>query len=86
MAKIDEQSVMTDVRKRLDQEPAVADPSKITVDLEKRGSIFNRRYAVIVSGRVASEAEGNRIASAVQEAVGRHGSLDVENRLVVPLV
>ncbi len=86
MAKTNKEEVVTQVRKRLEQEPAVADPTKINVDLDKRGSLFNRRYAVILSGRVGSEAEGRRIASAVEESVGQYGDIEVENHLVVPLV
>ncbi len=86
MAKPDKQAIVTQIRKRLEQEPAVADPSKINVDLDKRGSIFNRRYAVVLSGRVGSEAEGRRITGAVEESVGRYEDIEVENHLVVPLV
>ncbi len=86
MAKMDTEAVLTQTRKRLEQEPAVADPTRITVDIEKRGSLFNRRYAIVLSGAVGSEAEGRRIAEGVKDSVANYGQIDVENHLVVPLV
>ena len=86
MARMDRQAVSTQIRKRLEQEPAVADPTKITVDIEKKGTFLNRKYVVVLSGPVGSEAEGRRITKTVQDSFGERGEVEVENNLVVPLV
>jgi hypothetical protein len=74
------------VRKRLNQEPTIADPSKISVNIEQRGSIFNRKSVLLLEGTIQSKEEGQKAQEVTDAVLGGGDAIVIENHLVVPLV
>ncbi|MFW5811623.1 MAG: hypothetical protein ACOC47_08570 [Alkalispirochaetaceae bacterium] len=85
MAKVEEQAILDSVHRQLQQEPALSDPTKISLELEKRGSLFNRRRVLNLQGKISTEAERRRIVEAVEKGLGGE-DVEIEDHLVIPLV
>ncbi len=85
MAKVEEKAILDSVHRQLQQEPALSDPTKISVQLEKRGSFFNRRRVLNVEGKISTEAERKRVVEAVQKGLG-NVSVEIEDHLVIPYI
>ncbi|MEX2445060.1 MAG: hypothetical protein WD492_15770 [Alkalispirochaeta sp.] len=86
MARKQDEELVTRVQERLEQDHVVPDPSKISVKVERRGSLLKREMVVAVYGTIASEPEGTRIMNSVNQAINGAEKVSVENHLVVPLV
>lgn len=86
MAKKEHEELVGKIRSRLEQEPALSDPLSITVDVNREGSILNRKTVLRVSGRISTEAEGEKVMDTVRSVVGDSDGVEVRNHLVVPLV
>lgn len=85
MAKIDEKAILENVHQQLQQEPSLSDPTRISIELEKRGSIFKRRQVLNVQGKISNEAERKRIVEAVEKGVG-NDDVEIEDHLVIPYI
>lgn len=83
MARVEEKAIIDNVHRQLQQEPALSDPTKISVELEKRGSIFNRRRVLNVQGKISTEAERKRVVEAVEKGLGTE-DVEIEDHLVIP--
>lgn len=79
MKKQATEQLIREVRDQLLQEPALSDPSKIAVNLEKRGGLFNRKTVVTIDGKVKNETELRKAAKLVETKMGTAVQLD--NRL-----
>ncbi len=86
MNKKQTEDLIVRVRKRLDQEPTIADSTKISVNVEKRGSIFNRKSVLLLEGTIQSKEEGQKAQEVTDAVLGGGDAIDIENHLVVPLV
>ena len=86
MARKQDEELVVKVQERLDQDHVVPDPSKISVKVERRGSILKRELVVAIYGTIGSEPEGTRIMNSVNAAINGAENVQVENHLVVPLV
>lgn len=86
MARKQDEELVARVQQRLEQDHVVADPSKISVKAERRGSLLNRETVVAVYGTISSEPEGTRIMNSVDQAINGTQKVSAENHLVVPLV
>ncbi|MFW5695061.1 MAG: hypothetical protein ACOCYB_07825 [Alkalispirochaeta sp.] len=86
MGRKQDEELVARVQQRLEQDHVVPDPSKISVKVERRGSLLNRETVVAVYGTIGSEPEGTRIMNSVNEAIKGDEKVEVENHLVVPLV
>ncbi|MFO8041984.1 MAG: hypothetical protein R6U25_02170 [Alkalispirochaeta sp.] len=86
MSRKQDEELVARVQQRLEQDHVVPDPSKISVNVERRGSLLNRETVVAVYGPIASEPEGTRIMNSVDQAIDGSEKVSVENHLVVPLV
>lgn len=85
MAKVEEEAILDNVHRQLQQEPALSDPTKISVELEKRGSILNRRRVLNVQGKISTEAERKRVVEAVEKGLGTV-DVEIEDHLVIPYI
>ncbi len=86
MAHTDYDRMRDQVQKRINQEPAIADPSRISVRAEKVGGLFKRHPVVILEGTISNESEGSRAAEVARAVLGDSDAVEIENRLVVPLI
>ncbi|MFN2312163.1 MAG: hypothetical protein ABR590_08930 [Spirochaetia bacterium] len=86
MAHTNYEQLRNKVEKRINQEPAIADPSRISVRAEKVGWFFNRHPVVILEGKISSESEGALAAEVARAVLGNSNAVEIENRLVVPLI
>ncbi|TVQ36746.1 MAG: BON domain-containing protein [Spirochaetaceae bacterium] len=86
MARTDYEKMSEQVQKRINEEPGIADPSRISVRTEKAGGLLNRRRVIILEGSISNEAEGERAAEVAQAVLGGSDAVEIENRLVVPLI
>ncbi|MFP4302191.1 MAG: hypothetical protein ACLFPW_01300 [Spirochaetaceae bacterium] len=85
MAKIDEKAVLDNVHRQLQQEPSLTDPTKISIEVEKRGSFLKRRPVLNVQGKIGNEAERKRIIEAVEKGLGTE-DIEIEDHLVIPYI
>ena len=86
MAHRDYDQMREQVEKRINQEPSIGDPTRISVRAEKVGGLFNRHPVVILEGTINNETEGERAAEVARAVLGNSDAVEIENRLVVPLV
>lgn len=86
MARTDYDKLSEQVQKRINEEPGIADPSRISVRTEKAGGLLNRRRVIILEGSISNETEGERAAEVAQAVLGGSDAVEIENRLVVPLI
>ncbi len=86
MAPKNYEQLSEQVQKRINQEPAISDPSRISVRAEKTGGLLNRHPVVILEGTINNETEGERAAEVARAVLGNSDAVEIENRLVVPLV
>ncbi|MFP4153609.1 MAG: hypothetical protein ACLFR8_01960 [Alkalispirochaeta sp.] len=85
MSKQEQERVIENVRRRLNEEASLVDPTKIVTTMEKRGGLFNRHHVVQVSGKISNEAERKRILDAVGSGVAGH-DVEIDDQLVIPIV
>ena len=86
MAHTDYKKMSEQVQKRINEEPGIADPSRISVRTEKAGGLFNRHPVVVLEGSISNETEGERAAEVARAVLGDSDAVEIENRLVVPLI
>ncbi len=86
MARTDYEKMSEQVQKRINEEPGIADPSRISVRTEKAGGLLNRRRVIILEGSISHETEGERAAEVAHAVLGDSDAVEIENRLVVPLI
>ena len=79
MSKQKQDELVAGVRKYLDQDPTISDPSKILVSAHRRGGLFNKRTVLTIEGKAQNEAEARVIAEMVGAKVA--DAAEVENRL-----
>jgi hypothetical protein len=86
MAEHTNDEMVAQIQRRINQEPSISDPSRISVRSEKVGGIFRKRRIIILEGSINSENEGDRAEEVTRAILGNSEAVEVENRLVVPLI
>ncbi|MFO8065725.1 MAG: hypothetical protein R6V29_13970 [Spirochaetia bacterium] len=79
MSKQKQEELVAVIRKYLDQDPTISDPSKILVSAERRGGLFNKRTVLTLEGKAQNDAEARVIAEMVGAKVADEA--EIENRL-----
>lgn len=86
MAHADYDQMKEQVEKRINQEPSIADPTRISVRVEKVRGLFKKHPAVILEGTISNESEGERAYEVARAVLGNSDAVEIDNRLVVPLI
>ncbi len=81
MAKQKPQEVIDEVLRYVNQDPAISDPSRISVSAYKRGGLLNKRTVVVLEGKAQNELEIKSIGDMIAAKVG--DEIDVENKLSI---
>ncbi|MDA3951416.1 MAG: hypothetical protein PF508_19570 [Spirochaeta sp.] len=86
MNKAQQEELAGRIRKRLDQEPTIADPSKISLRVEQRGLPLKRKTYVVLEGAIGNAEEGGKAETVTNAVIGGNDGVELENHLVVPLI
>lgn len=81
MKKQSQEQIISEIRDQLLQEPALSNPSKIVVNVGRKGSLFNKHTVVTIEGKVKDSIEAKKAARVVESKLG--DSATVENLLQV---
>lgn len=76
MNKQSQEQILREIRDQLLQEPALSDPSKIVVNVDRRGSLFNKQTVVTIEGKVKNSVEAKKAAQVVESKLGASGTVD----------
>ncbi|MFP3959004.1 MAG: hypothetical protein ACLFUM_05835 [Spirochaetaceae bacterium] len=79
MANKKTQELMDEVRRYLNQDPTLSDPSKIVISAQRSGGLFAKRTKITLEGRAQNEAEARAIGEMVGAKLG--DGVDVENKI-----
>ncbi len=57
-----------EIRKRLDNDPLISDPSRVYLSAEKKGTLLKKYTCVFLEGNVANEMEQKEVEKVVRES------------------
>ncbi|TVR59772.1 MAG: BON domain-containing protein [Spirochaetaceae bacterium] len=76
----DNEELQDRIRKVLNDDPTISDPTRISIVVQKEGPLFRKKEVVKISGKVAHEAEKKKVEAIVSQHAGDR---PVENTLTV---